>query len=188
VDDPIASLREAASKSEAKVARLRNQLTIAEKELEELGTALRVVERFTGYGTAAVAATTPVSDNGAIILKYVEDGEANGKAPKDVFEQVIADGHDLNADLIRTQLWRMAKRGTLATKDGRYWRPVSEAFPETELPSDEPTSEGSFSGPADGSQGRTSHPDPEGSIPSGSTLVSVPFPQEGWDIDDDVPF
>src|SRR5206468_3807304 len=126
-------------------------------------TAIRVIERMNGVSDTAKI--TPVGENAAMILRYMGDGQAAGISPKEVHDMIVAmEDADISADLVRTQLWRMAKRGLLKSKDGRYWRPRNDEAPDAE------TSEASnTTGPADGSQGGATHLHPEGSIPSGST-------------------
>lgn len=187
MSDPVTMLREARAKAEAKVGRLRSQLAIAEREFEELETAVRVFDRISGNGPSPGPNAAATNENGTLIWSFVGIGEENGMAPKDVHEALVAAGHDLNADLVRTQLWRMAKRETLASESGKYWRPVdSRKSEEKKAPSDF-DSEGAFEvGPDDGSQGSPSQLTPEGSIPSGSTFTTS---RRGWDdLDDDVPF
>jgi hypothetical protein len=94
---------------------------------------------------------------------------------------------DISADYVRTTLWRLAKRGVIESNNGLYWRvSAQEAFGKTEAPGAQTPEASEVSGLADGSQGRATHLDPEGSIPSSST---PPRFDPNWDdLDADVPF
>lgn len=176
----LQSLSDSLHKAQAKAKRLRAQADTAEREANEIETAIRVIERMSGADTAPSA--TAVGETGAIVLQYVGYGPEKGRTPKEIHEAIeLIEGGDIGADNVRTQLWRMAKRGILQSEGGRYWRKKEEA-------SNAETSEASNSkGPADGSQGRATHLDPEGSIPSGST-PSQRTVRPPWENDDDVPF
>jgi hypothetical protein len=121
--DHLQQLRTAFEKAEAKEKRLAAQLEGAQRERQELETAIRVLERLTEPKVPSTAAASQ-SDNGQLIYGYVGIGRQNACAPKEIIEAMRADGHDLGDDLIRTQLWRMAKRNELQKSEGRYWRPV----------------------------------------------------------------
>src|SRR3712207_7993721 len=69
---------------------------------------------------------------------------------------------------------------TLFRSNGRYWKPESERprSEKREAPDAVASEASRNSGPADGSQGRATHLDPEGSIPSGSTPTTGPARSE----------
>lgn len=118
--DTIEILKAVLAKAQAKADRLRIQYEAANQEVVETTTAIRVLERLSGSPSAL---TTSAGDVGAAILAHTKEGPENGRAPKDIFEALCAEGRDdLNPDQIRTQLWRMAKRGILQSEGGRYWR------------------------------------------------------------------
>lgn len=123
--DQLASLRIALNKAEARVQRLAAQTDTAKRERDEIETAIRVLERFANQGAKPVSSSS-TSDNGQLIYGYVGYGPDNAMPPRGIIEKLNAGGHDLGDDLVRTQLWRMAKRGELENSDGRYWRPVNE--------------------------------------------------------------
>ena len=127
MSDSVAILEEMRTKLEAKRSRLRNQLAAVETEFHEIDTALRVLHRIAGDATPT-GSSSPTSDNGATILNFVGLGEDEAKAPKEIFEALCLAGHDLNADLVRTQLWRMAKRGLIESENGKYWRAKDDDF------------------------------------------------------------
>lgn len=129
MNESVEQLAAHLGKLEAKANRLRTQLDAVETERGEIETTIRVLQRFAGQGPSATPNNQP-NENGAIILRYVGEGENEALAPKEIQERLTADGHDLNADLVRTQLWRMAKRGILESEDGKYWKPVSDPFEE----------------------------------------------------------
>src|SRR6185437_13066836 len=124
--DDTEHLRTALEKAEARVKRLMAQTEAAKVERDELLTAIRVIERFAAPG-ASQSASGAQSDNGQLIYGFIGVGRANARAPKDIIEAMRADGHELGHDLVRTQLWRMARRNELQKADGRYWRPVISA-------------------------------------------------------------
>ena len=170
--DPIIQLQDAQAKAAAKVKRLRGQLEAAESELSDLETAMRVLDRISG--AKAPAATGIQSDNGALIWGFVGIGRKAAQAPKEVIEALHTAGHELGADLVRTQLWRMAKRGDLKSEDGVYWRPIRSG-PDAETEND-----------GDGNV----EPDPAMETPTGWEGVGRTSPLGGFrdDLDDDIPF
>jgi len=88
---------------------------------------------------------------------------------------MFAAGLDLNADLVRTQLWRMAKRGLLESDNGKYWRAKLENFEALLGGSDHPDAPAILS-------------DFEGS-PQAEALMKGGFMSvDPEDFDDDVPF
>lgn len=129
MDDALSQLRQILLKQDAKAQRLRDQLSTALAERNDTDTAIRVLEKLSGL--AAPAAPVQPNENGALILKFVGHGESEALAPKDIVDRLSAAGHELNADLVRTQLWRMAKRGALESENGKYWRPqIADPFSE----------------------------------------------------------
>lgn len=191
MDVTLTRLRDALTKAETKANRLRSQLNGVEKEAEELATAIRVLERIEGIESTTTAPPA-MNENAAAILKHVGYGRNEGRAPIQIFDALLGEGrHDLNADLVRTQLWRMSKRGTLESENGRYWKPEAER-PKAEnvAAPDAETSEADNGtvGPLGGGSGFPPA-SPEGSIPSGSTSTEaigrMIVPE---DLDDDVPF
>src|SRR4051812_47595748 len=93
------SLRATLSKAQSKATRLRSQADAAEKEADEIATAIRVIERMNG--TDDTSATPPVSESGTIILQHLGYGEEAGRSPKEVHEIISLMEGDLGADLIR---------------------------------------------------------------------------------------
>jgi hypothetical protein len=121
--DQLAQLRNALEKAENRAKRLMAQAHAAQKERDELETAIRVLERFAGQASGAGAVSSQ-GDKGQLIFSYVGVGQSKATAPKEIIDALRADGHDFGDDLVRTQLWRMAKRNELEKYEGRYWRPV----------------------------------------------------------------
>ena len=192
-------IREALAKAEGKVKRLSAQLEGAVAERDELLTAVRVIERlFEAKSPSSTAAAQ--SDNGQLIYSYVGVGRQNAGAPKDIIDALRAAGHDLNDDLVRTQLWRMAKRNELRKGDGRYWRPqdsdapFEDAAPNDEAPGGDPGASEEFGRVAELEvPGRSEqHPFRKGeNVGSSPTPPSPPQPKGdawGWDDDSDIPF
>lgn len=182
-----ADIKERRTKAQAKVNRLRNSLAAATKDLEELDVALNVLVKH-GYiegdedqPQPAIAEAAGFSnENHALLYSYVPEGEASAISPKEVTDAIHATGRtDLNADYVRTVLWRMAQRNTLESRDGRYWRPTKKE----EAPAEAEASQ--FRGPVGREVGYPPST-PEGSNPSGST-PSQAAEVDAWD-DDDVPF
>jgi hypothetical protein len=127
MSDSIDQLREMKAKLDLKWARLQQQVVAVGTERDEIDTAIRVLERL--HGQDASPPSTITNENGVLILKYVGAGEDEAQAPKEIQSRIVADGHDLNADLVRTQLWRMAQRGLLESDNGKYWKPREKADP-----------------------------------------------------------
>lgn len=121
MSDSLEQLREMKGKLDLKWGRLHSQLAAVTTERDEIDTAIRVLERL--QGLAAVQESATINENGALILRYVGLGESEAQAPKDIQERLVGDGNDLSPDLVRTQLWRMAKRGLLESEGGKYWKP-----------------------------------------------------------------
>jgi hypothetical protein len=182
-----ADLKQKHAKAQAKLDKARANLIAAQKDFEELDTALNVLTKH-GYiddeDTKASGPSASVAPNEthAFLLRFVPAGEIGAIAPKEVADMVRSHGRDdLDPDYIRTVLWRLAQRGVLMNKDGRYWRPRKDEAPDAE------TSEASNStGPVTGRERGYPPSTPEGSIPSGSTHVQPSAFDE--DLDDDVPF
>lgn len=181
----ITDLKDKLAKAEAKVGRIRASLTAATKEYEELVTAISVLTKH-GYVAGDAGKQQPVvsaatgftNANHALLFISVPEGEQYAVSPKEVTDLVHRDGRaDLTPDYIRTVLWRMADRGTLQSKDGRYWRPKKEEAPAEAEASN-------FMGPVGRERGYPPST-PEGSTPSGST-PSQPEKETDWE--DDVPF
>jgi chromosome segregation ATPase len=165
--DHLAQLRIALEKAEAKVKRLSAQADAAQREMDELATAIRVIERLNG----ASAPANTQNDNGQLIYGFVGVGRANAKPPKEILDALKAAGHDLGDDLVRTQLWRMAKRSELLKGNGAYWRPAISQSVKDE-------------GGPDGANSNTEH-DPFAEYGATAAKAST-----GWgdDLEDDVPF
>jgi hypothetical protein len=180
-----ADLKQKHAKARAKLDKLRASMAAAEKDFDELDTALNVLTKH-GYiedeahPAAGIGAAVATNETHMYLLKFVPEGEIGAIAPKEVADIVRSTGrNDLDPDYIRTVLWRLAQRGILMNKDGRYWRPKKDEAPDAEA------SEASNSMGPVGREGGYPPSTPEGSIPSGSTPVQAA--DEG-DLDDDVPF
>lgn len=195
----LSALRDALSKAEAKEKRLASQLDAARTEREELETALRVVERLTG-ATAQAGASSSQSENGQLIYGFVGEGPEAAKLPKEIIEDLRKAGHALGDDLVRTQLWRMARRKELHKHDGRYFRPVAkefsyeDIFDENEEAPDAEATEAYRVGRVaelEGPEKTEQHPSSKGeNVGSSPTpTASTQYPQlRGWDYDVDPPF
>lgn len=192
-------IRDALAKAEAKVKRLSAQMDAAVAERDELVTAARVFERLTEAVTPSSSAAAQ-SDNGQLIYGFVGVGRENAGAPKEIIDALKAAGHDLNDDLVRTQLWRMAKRNELRKDDGRYWRPVDLAAGEV-LEADKETAPNAETSRAVEELGRVAelegrekteqHPFRNGENAGSSPAPPSPVQTGGGfadDLDDDIPF
>ena len=197
-------IRDALQKAEAKVKRLSAQLDAAAVERDDLLTAAKVIERLFDAHNPSEAASSQ-SENGQLIYHCVGVGQENALAPKGIIDSLKAAGHDLNADLVRTQLWRMERRNELRKIDGRYWRPATEAdkldddFAElvggkTKKAPDAEASEASkefgrvaeLEGPEKTEQAPQSYGENAGSNPAPpSPAQIIPY---GDDLSDDIPF
>ena len=201
--DQLASLRFALDKVEAKVQRLFAQADAATRERDEIETAIRVIERFSNQAGKPVSGGG-ASDNGQLIYGFVGVGPERALPPKDIIEKLRAGGHDLGDDLVRTQLWRMAKRGELENNEGRYWRPVTEnadvddidSLDKGEAPNADRAGASSrvgrvaeLEGPGKTEQHPFRNGENVGSSPTPPASVVEEVPSRGWDdFDDDVPF
>lgn len=140
MSDSLDQLREMKAKLDLKWSRLQSQLAGVTTERDEIDTAIRVLERLEGIAAAQEVAST--NENGTLILRHVGLGESEAQAPKDIQERLVRDGHDLSPDLVRTQLWRMAKRGLLESENGKYWKPQgSEPNQPRQEPDEDPWGE-----------------------------------------------
>jgi hypothetical protein len=178
------------SKAESKVKRYESALELALAERDELAIAMRVLAKH-GYLEGAVAAAgdrvAGMNEAQALVYECTAFGEVSALAPKDVAAILHARGRDdLSSDYVRTTLWRLAQRGILKSENGLYWRPAPAAE-NGSAPDVETSRAVDSAGLADGSQGRATHLDPEGSIPSSSTPPKIIIVPDD-DIDDDVPF
>ncbi len=126
----LSQLRTALEKAEGRVNRLKSQLETAQTERDELTTALKVLERLI-LGTQSEERPNQ-SDSGSIIFQYVPTGRANAAAPREIIDRMRHDGKALGDDLVRTQLWRMSKRGELLKADGKYWREAAQSPTDTD--------------------------------------------------------
>lgn len=123
MSDTLETLKAALAKAQVKAERFRVQYEAAAQEVAETETAIKVIERLSGLPLSIAGVGVGSGDVGAAILAHVVAGRENGRAPKDIYDALMSEGRaDLNADQIRTQLWRMAKRGVLHSENGRYWR------------------------------------------------------------------
>ena len=185
-------LRETLAKAETKWKRLKNQADAAQREYDELLTTIRVLERLSGQSEQSPQA--PLSDTATTILQYLGFGESAGRTPKEVFDAIeIIEGEGMSADLVRTNLWRLAKRGVIESQNSRYWRPESER-PEKKTPGaatpgvvehgPEAELEGSLA-----AQHPAANRESVGSNPTRSALGSnLPNSWDDPGLDDDVPF
>lgn len=202
--EQIAALKDALGKAEAKEKRLVAQLEAAQREREELETAIRVIERFAN-APASTSDGGGQSENGQLIYGYVKAGIKNAMAPKEIIDLLKADGHDLGDDLVRTQLWRMAKRKELRKEDGRYFRPdITEESIADLLGGDDEKAPGAKAAEAlevgrvaelDGPQKTEQRPFRKGeNVGSSPTPPASTFPpmtpntDMDWVEDDDIPF
>lgn len=207
--DHLNQLREARTKALARVSRLQTQLHAAQIEAGDLDTAIRVLERLVDPKPPASAGAGSQSENGKIIFGAVGVGRQNARYPKEIIACLKAEGHDLDDDLVRTQLWRMEKRSELRKDDGQYWRAVIsqsrednagmpvDIFADEKAPGAEATEALEKSGrvaelevPARSEQ----HPFRKGeNVGSSPTPPSSSAPTTDWypgpdDLDDDIPF
>jgi hypothetical protein len=181
----FSDLVEKRTKAQTRVKSLETKLAAARKDFDELDVAVNVLTKH-GYiedeahPAAGIGAAVATNETHMYLLKFGPEGEIGAIAPKEVADIVRSTGrNDLDPDYIRTVLWRLAQRGILMNKDGRYWRPKKDEAPDAEA------SEASNSMGPVGREGGYPPSTPEGSIPSGSTPVQAA--DEG-DLDDDVPF
>lgn len=195
---PLDQITDALQKAEAKVKRLSSQLEAAMDERDELRTTMKVIERLSESGQPS-ATSSAQSDNGQLIYGFVGVGPENARMPKEIIDALKAHGHDLNADLVRTQLWRMEKRNELRKADGRYWKPA--AFVSDEADNDcENEAPGAETSRASEDFGRVAElegpekteqrPNGNGENAGSSPAPPSPIQFGGFsdDLDDDIPF
>jgi hypothetical protein len=186
---PVDIIREAHAKAEAKVSRLRSSLEIAERELSETAIALRVFERASGgASTDSAASLGPTSE---AILKHVGVGRANATAPKDIVTALEASGTPMGGDLVRTQLWRLEKRGVLRKQDGRYWilDLAQSGSEKAEAPEQSRASVGRVA-ELEGPEKTEQRPFRTGENVGSNPTPPTPYSRSAFDtdLDDDVPF
>ena len=131
--DAVSLIRDNHTKLTAKVKKLRLQLEAAEHDLVEMDTAMRVLSKL---GLAPIVEPdgdtdeTPSRASDAVIAA-LGVGERYGLAPKAV--EVAG----VEPDNVRAILSRLARKGRIETKDGKYWRSEpSSANRTNEAPED----------------------------------------------------
>jgi hypothetical protein len=128
--DAVSLLREKQSKLAARVRKARASLKTVEDELDEVETALRVLLKMglspnVEEESAAVTTVDSASRAQAAVMAAVPVGEDGALAPKEVQAIVLRRGIFVSGNYVRTTLWRMARRGQLASANGRYWKASS---------------------------------------------------------------
>lgn len=204
VSDTISILREKRTKLAAKVAKTAAALDAAQTELDETETAIRVLVKM---GLAAdedieTPANANVTHGQEQILSVLSDAPERGLSPRAVLLALRAQGVALSADYVRTALWRLAKRGAIATANSNYWRlPGATSLGNEEAPIQKtPGAETPGVSFEDGRVAELEDPQKSEQRPfrKGENVGSSPTPpapianvqaNQSWDLDDDdVPF
>lgn len=131
VTDMIRPLSDKLGALDKRIDRLRAELERAEVERADIQTAIRVVSELTGQRAQPVKSADvpieksnrPASEKKQLMLDLIGVGEANGRAPVEVFHALRERGIlDISIEVVRTTLWRAADRNEIASGDGRYWK------------------------------------------------------------------
>lgn len=136
------TIRERLTDIDGRIERLRAEIAKAESDKRDLETTLRVL------GDVGVADTPapqpapkskrPASEKKKLMLDILGVGERQGKAPAQVYSELVASGiDDINIGTVRTTLWRAADGGELGSGNGAYWKHEAEEslYGETSAPS-----------------------------------------------------
>jgi hypothetical protein len=140
MSETIAILRDKRAKLSAKVAKMASALETARAELSDTETAIKVLVQM---GLAPdidsdTPAAAPVTESQEAILSVLSDKPHEGMSPRQVLAALDFRGTPMNADYVRTALWRLAKRGTIATANSTYWKLPLASDAATEGEENEP--------------------------------------------------
>lgn len=115
-----------------RIERLRAELEKAEAEKRDIETAIRVLEGVGAYDggmeiVRAPSRSRPAKEKKKLMFDILGVGERNGKAPAEVYKELVASGvEDINIGTVRTTLWRAADSGELESANGSYWKSEAE--------------------------------------------------------------
>jgi hypothetical protein len=126
---------------DAELNDLRDKTAAKEKERSDVEIAIRVIAEVSGHpivpakpvAEAATRRERPASEKRALILELLGTGESAGRSPSSVAAALRnRNVFDIPIEIVRTTLWRMAKRDNLiGSGDGRYWKFESSPQGET---------------------------------------------------------
>jgi hypothetical protein len=126
VSDELAILEAHAEKLEKRAERLRAQATSAETELEEVRTAIRVLERLRTPAGEAAAPTGRVRQE---VITHLPPNPTSAKTPHEIWQALSDVGVSTSQANVRTILSRLVESGTAAKTDGKYWRAPVDIAP-----------------------------------------------------------
>lgn len=131
MQDAIRPLTEKLATLDKRVDRLRAELESAEKDRADVQTAIRVVTEITGQIAPPVKpqdveegkSSRPASEKKALMLDLIGVGQSKGKQPAEVHAALRNRNiFDISIEVVRTTLWRAAKKGEIGSGDGYYWK------------------------------------------------------------------
>jgi hypothetical protein len=161
---PETTIRSRLSALTAKAVRMREQLRLVEDELQELETALKVLDRLGLSEPQERRVFVPkMRTEPGTLGDLISQALVDGPKPISAITQYISDHHSTTPDpnIIRSTAWRMWRTNRIGRTDDRYHL-LNKEGPTEAGPS------GALG--ADTGRGRGSEPMiPEGSIPSAST-------------------
>lgn len=137
--DVMAAIRERKEKALSKLARARKSLSSAEKELDDVLAAERVMAEITGESPAAKPAEGGVSERDIAIAKLLPTDKDLSKSPAELHPIYVKESGDpISLETFRTAIWRLLKKviaGTekswiVRSEGGKYWREAIGGLPE----------------------------------------------------------